>query len=112
VDTALRAFAHPTPEHLAHRARSPASQQEVSMADQDPMPRANATVWQGLSLAGALFLAGFMAWAAIFGFGGTSPNQQQQASRAPQTTQAPQTTGQGQAAPHAQPAQQQGQQQK
>jgi len=67
------------------------------MADQDPMPRANATVWMGLSLGGALFLAGFMAWAAIFGFGGTSPNQQQ-ASRAPQTT------GQGQAT---QPAQQQ-----
>jgi hypothetical protein len=70
------------------------------MADEDPMPRANDKVWMGLSLGGALFLAGFMAWAALFGFGGTSPDQQQ-ASRAPQTT------GQGQATQPVQPAQQQ-----
>jgi hypothetical protein len=75
------------------------------MADQDPMPRANATVWQGISLGGALFLAGFMAWAAIFGFGGAPTPGQQQASRAPQSAQTPQTTGQGQAVQ--QPAQQQ-----
>ena len=66
------------------------------MADQAPMPHANATMWKGLSLGGALFLAGFMAWAAIFGFGhGPSPNQQQASGAA-------QTTGQGSATPAAQ----------
>ena len=67
------------------------------MADQAPMPHANATMWKGLSLGGALFLAGFMAWGALFGFGhGPSPGQQQASSSA-------QTTGQGSAA---QPTQQ------
>jgi hypothetical protein len=64
------------------------------MADRDPpMSNANPTFWYGLSLGGMIFLAGFMAWAVIFGFG-HGPSEQQ--ASAPQ-----QTTGQA-----AQPAQQ------
>jgi len=71
------------------------------MADQDqPMPRPNSAVWLGISFGGMLFLAGFIVWAAVFGFGGAHSPGEQQASRAP----AAQTTGQGAAT---QPAQQQ-----
>ncbi len=78
------------------------------------MGPANSTFWIVLSAGCALFLAGFLGWAAVFGIGGgttgTSPGQQQalgsQQQPANQTRggQAPQTTGQ---APAAQPAQQQ-----
>jgi hypothetical protein len=65
------------------------------MADRHPpMSNANPTFWFGLSLGGMIFLAGFMAWAVILGFGGHSATQQQ--ASAPQ-----QTTGQA-----TQPAQQ------
>ncbi|HKY88269.1 MAG TPA: hypothetical protein VJL90_16040 [Pseudorhodoplanes sp.] len=60
------------------------------MADRDPpMSNANPAFWFGLSLGGMFFFAAFMAWAAVFGFG--HPTSQQQASAPQQTT--------GQAAP-------------
>lgn len=69
------------------------------MSDQDrPMPRANATVWLGISIGGSLFLAGSILWAAIFGIGGAAPPSQQQASGA----QTSGTTGQAPATPAAQ----------
>lgn len=56
------------------------------MADRDPpMSNANPVFWLGLSFGGMAVLAAFMAWAAIFGIG--HPTGQQQAS-------AQQTTGQ------------------
>jgi hypothetical protein len=65
------------------------------MADRDPpMSNANTTFWYGLSLGGMFFFAAFMAWAAVFGIG--HPTSQQQASVPQQTT--------GQAAQPAQPA--------
>ena len=81
------------------------------MSEQDQaMPRAYPPFWIGLTSGGALFLAGFIVWAALFGFGiGHSPNEQQ-ASRAPATEmrggQPPQTTGQGAATQPAQPQEQ------
>ncbi len=79
------------------------------MSDQGPgMPRANPPFWIGLSLGCALFLAVFIAWAAIFGIGGGPSPNQQEASGAPANKtrggQTPRTTGQG---PATQPAQQQ-----
>jgi hypothetical protein len=81
---------------------------DFPMPDQDsPMPRANPTVWLGISIGGSLFLVGFILWAAIFGIGGgPSPNQQQASGAsqpASQMGQTRQTTGQGSAT---QPAQQ------
>jgi hypothetical protein len=57
------------------------------------MSNANPTFWFGLSLGGMIFFAAFMAWAAVFGFGHSTGQQQ---ASVPQ-----QTTGQA-----AQPAQQ------
>ncbi len=69
------------------------------MSDQEPgMPRANPPFWIGLSLGCGLFLAVFIAWAAIFGIGGGPSPNQQQASGA----QTSGTTGQAPAAPAAQ----------